>query len=62
MLGDSCVAKGVTASAERDVNDRLTLNAPTEGYYTLEWMHDTTVVRRIIRVEEEPIDVTLFLE
>ncbi len=62
MLGDSCVAEGVTASADRDVNDRLTLNVRAKGYYSIEWMRDTTAVRHIIRVDEEPVDVALFAE
>ncbi len=61
MLGDSCVAQGVTASAERDINDRLVFNVTDKGYYSIEWMRDTTAVRRVIRVDEEPLDVALFL-
>lgn len=63
VLGDSCVAQGVTASAERDVNDRLVLNAPCKGNYAIEWMRDTTVMRRMVRVDgEKPVDVALFME
>ena len=62
MLGDSCVAQGVTASADRDINDYLTLNVRDKGLYHVMWMRDTVAVMHPVYVEDDNVDVTLSFE
>ena len=62
MLGDSCVAQGVTASADRDINDYLTLNVRDKGLYHVMWMRDTVAIMHPVYVEDDNVDVTLSFE